>query len=342
MEFGTVPELDRLEQLLSESTHPLVSVQVIHTERYQGRDYPVHAVTLGGQSGPHVPTLLLMGGVHGLERIGSDVIIAYLQTLLARLRWDEQFQFLLSRMRLVLLPMLNPVGVMLHRRANARGVDLMRNAPTESDEPGMALALHRGQRWTPRLPYYRGRGLEPELSSLSRFFCEQLFSASTLVALDVHSGFGTRDQIWFPYARSRKIFPRVAEVMGLASILEQAHPHHRYVIEPQCRHYTVHGDLWDYLYDMHAERHTDRVFVPLTLELASWGWIRKNPRQFLSRLGLFHPIKPHRVTRVLRRHSGLFDFLSRVTAAPSAWARVDPATRHVLEHEARRTWPVLA
>lgn len=341
MERGTLPELDRLEATLERLDHPLVHVQAIHTERHQGRDYPVHVITLGQPATPRHPIFMLMGGVHGLERIGTQVIISYMETLASRLRWDDQLLHLLSRAQIVLLPLFNPIGVLLHQRANARGVDLMRNAPPHGNPAVLPARLYRGQQLSPRLPYYRGRGLEPEVVALEQFCRETLFQASVLLTLDVHSGFGTRDQLWFPYAHTRRMFPRTAEIMALSRLLDEASPHHRYVIEPQARHYTVHGDLWDYLHALHTEERKDAVFLPLTLELASWGWIRKNPRQFLSRLGLFHPIKPHRVTRVLRRHLGLLDLLSRVTAAPNAWTGFDQAMRHTLEHEARREWPEL-
>ena len=341
MERGTLPELERLESLLERLRHPLVHVRTIHTEHHQGRDYPIYTITLGRPAMAQQPTFLIMGGVHGLERIGTQVIIAYMETLASRLRWDQQLQHLLERVQLVLLPLFNPVGVLLHRRANARGVDLMRNAPVRTKARVLPPRLYQGQALSARLPYYRGKGVEPEVLALEQFFREVLFQASTLLTLDVHSGFGNRDQLWFPHAYSRRMFPQTAEMMALTQLLEEASPHHRYVIEPQSRQYTVHGDLWDYLHDLHNETRGDAVFLPLTLELASWGWIRKNPRQFVSRLGLFHPIKPHRVTRVLRRHLGLFDLLSRVTAAPDAWTGFDEAMRHTLEHEARRLWPEL-
>lgn len=336
-----MPELDRLQSLIASYAHPMMRVEILHQERYRGRDYPLHVITLGAPSEATAPTLFLMGGLHGLERIGSDVIIAYLQNLLSRLRWDESFLHLLQRMRIVMLPIFNPIGILQQRRANGRGVDLMRNAPVESAEPALATAVYRGQDLTPWLPYYRGNGLEPEIQALLGYCQRSLFHASPLVTLDVHSGFGGKDQIWFPYAHTRKVFPRMAEVMALASVLEEAQPHHRYVVEPQCQHYTVHGDLWDFLYHEHTREHPKQVFLPLTLELSSWGWIRKNPRQFMTPLGLFHPIKPHRVTRVLRRHLGLLDFLCRATAGSRAWADVSEAARHTLDHEAARKWPAL-
>lgn len=342
MERGTLPELQELEWILTELDHPLARVEVLHTERHRGRDYPVHVITLGGDRDPtRQPALLLMAGVHGLERIGSQVLLAYLRTLASRLRWDGQLEHLLGRSRIVLIPLFNPIGVLLHRRSNARGVDLMRNAPVDSRIEASPLSLYRGQTLSPRLPYYRGQGLEPELLALTSFCRERLFSDSPLIALDIHSGFGFKDQLWFPYAHSRRLFPETAEIMALLRLLDESHPNHCYVAEPQSRNYTVHGDLWDHLYQVHHAQLASSPFLPLTLELASWVWIRKNPRQFISKLGLFHPIKAHRVRRVLRRHLGLLDFLTHVTASPRGWTPLSEARRSVLELEARKRWPEL-
>src|SRR6185295_12711058 len=64
-------------------------------------------------------------------------------------------------------------------------------------------------------------------------------------------------------------------------------------VEPTARSYTIAGDLWDYLYDRAVER--GRRLLPLTLEMGSWAWVRKNPIQALTALGRFNPIKPHRL-----------------------------------------------
>ena len=57
----------------------------------------------------------------------------------------------------------------------------------------------------------------------------------------------------------------------------------------------------------------------MTLELGSWRWIRKNPRQLFSRLGMFNPVKAHRTERVLRRHTNFLDFLTRAAFASQRW-----------------------
>ena len=38
------------------------------------------------------------------------------------------------------------------------------------------------------------------------------------------------------------------------------------------------------------------------MEMGSWTWVKKNPRQFFSLLGIFNPLIQHRQLRVLRRH----------------------------------------
>jgi len=79
------------------------------------------------------------------------------------------------------------------------------------------------------------------------------------------------------------------------------------------------SDLWDHLHDRRRAV-CGGVLLPLTLEMGSWTWVRKNPAQILSSLGRFNPTKPHRHRRTLRRHLPLLDFLLHATAAHRAWA----------------------
>ena len=73
------------------------------------------------------------------------------------------------------------------------------------------------------------------------------------------------------------------------------------------------------------------VFLPMTLELGSWLWIRKNPRQLFSRQGIFNPIKAHRTQRVLRRHADLLDFLTRAAYAAPHWLPADDRRAQLLQ-----------
>ena len=125
--------------------------------------------------------------------------------------------------------------------------------------------------------------------------------------------------------------PHLAEIHALKEIFDRAHSHHRYLFEPQSRHYLTHGDLWDWLYRK-ACSDPARRFLPLTLEMGSWLWVRKNPRQVFSRQGLFNPLIGHRQQRVLRGHMLWFDFLVRAAASHARWL---PQAEARSEHERR-------
>ena len=303
---------------------------------------PVYALELGSTA-PEAPAVGFFGGVHGVERIGSQVVLAFLHTVVERLRWDDSLAQLLERLRLVFMPVVNPGGMLLHTRANPAGVDLMRNAPI--DAPGRVPMLLGGHRLGPALPWFRGRPnepMQPEAAGLCELVERRLMGQPFSVAVDCHSGFGTRNHIWFPYARSRDPIDSLADVYALRTLFRSTHPHHSiYIIEPQSRRYTTHGDLWDYLYDRSRgpvpNSAGSKVFLPLTLEMGSWLWIRKNPLQIFGRLGLFNPIEPHRVRRILRQHLTFFDFLVRAALSHARW-RPTEAQRAGLFESAAAYW----
>lgn len=319
-----LPELQALEAVIAAGGDRLE----VRTWPASGpRALPVHAIALGN---PRAEAAVgYFGGVHGLERIGAQVVVAWLQGLVARLRWDVTLHRQLEQVRVVFMPLVNPGGMLRGTRANPAGVDLMRNAPVDADEPVPLLV--GGQRLTAGLPWYRGPAgapLQPESAALCETVERELLGRPFSVALDCHSGFGLSDRLWFPYAHTRKPPPQLAELQALAQAFDAAHPHHPYVVEPQCRQYLAHGDLWDHLVLASAAR--GGTFLALTLEMGSWLWVKKNPRQLFSRHGIFNPLLAHRQQRVLRRHHALLDFLLRAAAGAPLWlpAPQDRAAMH--------------
>lgn len=314
--YDALPELHQLELLLRHAPAP-VSAEVLAMIPAKSQQYPIYAIAVG-KAKPDKPVLLLTGGVHGLERIGTQVLLAYLESICSRLRWDHSFATLFDRVQLYLLPLLNPGGMALGRRSNPRHVDLMRNAPQDCEE-GAAFLLG-GHRVSKILPWYRGEvdELEAENRALTNFVRSHLFQAPCSLVLDCHSGFGRTDRLWFPYAKSSTTpIMHLAQMHRLRELLFQTYPHQNYIFEPQARHYRCHGDVWDHLYDEAvAAKH---LMLPLTLEMGSWNWVRKNPFQLFRSHGLFHPMKPHRVKRVLRSHLILFEFLLQASAASADW-----------------------
>lgn len=314
-----LPELIELNRLLDDAPGAL-SARVPHTVEIDGVALPIHVLTLGNPD-PAMPGIGYFAGVHGLERIGTRILLVFLRGLLSRLKWDPLMQRQLEMLRMVFVPLANPGGMWRDTRSNPAGVDLMRNAPLDALE--RVPSLLGGQRFSARLPWYRGPAvgpMQPESLLLEKVVHEELSQRRFSLALDCHSGFGARDRIWFPYAHTAAPFPNLPEVHALKELFERTYPTHNYVIEPQSRQYLAHGDLWDHFYlGARARAGGERVFLPLTLEMGSWLWVKKNPRQFFSLQGLFNPRPGHRQHRILRRHLLWLDFLARAACGWENW-----------------------
>ncbi|HEX6703914.1 MAG TPA: M14 family zinc carboxypeptidase [Albitalea sp.] len=327
-------ELSELQRLVAEGGAHLSQRIACHID-CGGQRFPVPVVTLGNPA-PGVPAVGFFGGVHGLERIGAEVVLAFLRSLVMRLAWDEMLHRQLESLRMVFMPLVNPGGLWRGTRANPNGVDLMRNAPVDARDP--VPFLIGGQRLSSALPWYRGPAhapMEAESQALCRVVEDELLARPFSIAVDCHSGFGLRDRIWFPFAHTARPIEHLPEVHALATVFDQALLHHRYVIEPQSRQYLTHGDLWDHLYLRAAER-PGRLLLPLTLEMGSWLWVKKNPRQLFSRHGMFNPLAEHRQQRVLRRHVQALDVVARAALSHARWLPAGEAReRHREEALAR-------
>ncbi len=313
-----LPELFELERIIADGRLRGFETRVLCEAESGKHKLPVYALSIGNTD-PDVPAVGFFGGIHGLERIGTQILLVFLKSLVARLRWDQMLHRQLEQVRLVFMPLVNPGGMLQGTRCNPGGIDLMRNAPVEAG--ASAPFMVGGQRYSARLPWYRGAAggaMEAESQALCAVVREELLSRKFSVALDCHSGFGMRDRIWFPYAHTPAPIAHLPEIHALKSLFDATYPNHDYLFEPQSRQYLTHGDLWDHLYQEAIEQ-SDRVFLPLTLEMGSWRWVKKSPRQLFSRLGIFNPVAPHRLQRVLRSHLVWLEFLGRVGCASRDW-----------------------
>lgn len=272
------------------------------------KKFPLWKISCGNKK-PDAVTLILVGGVHGLEKIGSQLCISLMEKYFELSFWDPVFQAQLKLLRLVFIPMVNPVGVFNLKRSNGNGIDLMRNSPIVAKDP--VPFLIGGHRFSNKLPWFQGivnQKMEIESQFLVNSVLSETNSSQAVISLDIHSGFGLNDQIWFPWAFTKKPFPRLDLMQLMTEYFETTCPDHVYKIEPQSKVYCTHGDLWDYL--LHDQIKNSK-FLPLTLELGSWIWIKKNPLQIFNIEGLFNPIKQHRIKRTFRRHQVFVDFLTR-------------------------------
>ncbi len=336
--YHSLPELDALERTI-EVLSPHADIQTLAKINTRGKEFPLYSISLGSKD-PKAPVLGLFAGVHGLERIGTRIVIAYLQTLAELMSWDETVSNLLKKSRLVLVPLINPGGMYLKARANPNGVDLMRNSPIEAESTSKWF-LAAGHRISPVLPWYRGEekaAMELESKAVCDFVEKSIYPSRMALTVDFHSGFGKIDRFWFPYAKTKAPMPDISKVYALKNLLDRTYPNHVYCVEPQSKQYRTHGDLWDYLYDNHLKDRGEKLFLPFTLELGSWLWVKKNPSQLFSLLGPFNPQQRHRYQRILRRHVTLIDFLWRAILSPRSWVEQDESTVMELKSKAMDLW----
>jgi len=314
-----IDEIRQIEKIIQE-LGPLVRSEVLAFSESGDAKLPIYKLSFGSED-PKAPVVGLIGGVHGLERIGSQVCVSLLQSFSELLLWDEGLKYSLKNLRVFFIPVVNPLGILQKTRSNPQGVDLMRNAPIEGEAPPRLLGGHR---YSAKLPWYRGQvgaPMQVEAQALVDAVQKELFQSSTGITVDFHSGFGLQDQIWFPYAKTTKPFPGIAEAHAFKSLFDRTYPNHFYRVEPQALNYTTHGDLWDYLYDQYTEKGpSSGVYLPLCLEMGSWMWVKKNPLQLFNIHGHFNPVKTHRMKRTLRRHNTFFEFILRAALSPDSWA----------------------
>jgi Zinc carboxypeptidase len=331
----TLPELSELERLM-ELGRGHLEVRVACEVSSGDKRFPVYQLSLGNPD-PKLPSIGFFGGIHGLERIGTQVLLYFLRGLIARLEWDKSLHYLLQDVRLEFMPLINPGGMWQSTRCNPQGVDLMRNAPIEATD--RVPFLLGGHRISPHLPWYRGVSgaeMESENQALCRIVQVELLARPFSIAVDCHSGFGLRDRVWFPYAHSVDPIAHLADILTLEELFQQNYPNSRYLFEPQSLQYRTHGDVWDYLYQQ-AQQDKSKTFLPLTLEMGSWLWVKKNPRQLFSRQGMFNPSVEHRLHRVLCGHTVWLDFLMRAACSYDNWLVKGP-TRNRLQERAVARW----
>jgi len=324
-EFDYQKELvKRAKKLAQKSQIPIV-VEKRDSIRFdykkKKKNLSIYSFVIGSRD-KTAPTFGLFGGVHGLEKVGTHVILSYLDTLFNLLNWDDNVSDFFKTHRLVTIPLINPAGMFLGKRSNANNVDLMRDAPVEADEG--APKILGGHYLSPKLPFYRGDpdSMQKESLILEQFLIDEVFPAKVSLALDCHSGFGAKDRLWYPYAKTKNPIKDIAHYQAIEKIYNKTHPNNVYSIETQSQSYTANGDLWDHFYDQfqsNYKKNKKHLFLPWTLEMGSWLWVRKNPPQILSSLGIFNPTKPHRLRRTLRRHKPLLNFFLRIASNHKTW-----------------------
>ena len=317
----------------------LVEFETLTEINYKGDHFPIYSFTIGSKDST-APTLFITGGVHGIERVGAQLAWSLLKTTLDRLLWDKALQEMFTKIRLVFIPLVNPVGYAKFKRCNGNDVDLMRNAPVVAvDKTHFLLG---GQRFSRHLPWYQGKlnVLEEENNALYIKFFKSAKDSLCVISVDFHSGFGMKDRLWFPFSYTKEPFHHLPEMHAFNRLFDETYPYHIYRVEPQSKGYLLNGDVWDYFYLKLREQNPTSVYLPLTLEMGSWIWVKKNPLQLFSKQGIFNPIKEHRLKRTYRRHNLLFDFLLKSLYSHEVWSNLDTTIRQKHIQSAKDLWYV--
>ena len=99
------PEYEEIVSL-SKTWGQFGKVQNLVRVQDSNNNYDLYSFSIGCNN-PEAPSLILTSGVHGLERIGTQVNLSFMQHLVARLPWDECLHDQLKKMRITFFPLVN-------------------------------------------------------------------------------------------------------------------------------------------------------------------------------------------------------------------------------------------
>ncbi|TGL20513.1 DUF2817 domain-containing protein [Leptospira bourretii] len=290
------------------------------TKTEVGFRFPIYVLEIGKESAIKRNVAGLVAGVHGLETIGIRVLLDFLDDLFARKTSELYREIKDGELGIVCIPILNPGGVAMKRRSNPNGVDLMRNSGVEAVK---APFFFGGHKISNVFPYYRGNILQAESRVLDRFYSEYFLPAkNTMIpVIDIHSGFGAVDHVWWPYAGTHDQCVDESLFQKIANHLTTRLNHILYRFGPQSETYTTHGDLWDRLYNEFQKTKElsptkDSRFLPLTLEIGTWSDIQLDPWKVFRKRGIFNPARESKKESIISHRKFLTDVLRLAKMKP--------------------------
>ena len=178
----------------------------------------------------NVPTVLLIGQIHGEEPLGVEIVMDILQTLLKKGTASNSISKISTQYNIWFIPTLNPEGFQivnsgkyaLQRKnktdtnRNGRfdygidGVDINKNFPLNWNNQALAK---------PSSPYYRGRkpSSEKETQALIRFFKTE----SILLSFCYHSSYNGayNERIYFPWIHKGDVSADFKDMKFFAKLL---------------------------------------------------------------------------------------------------------------------------
>lgn len=283
------------------------------TRTKEGFRFPIYVLEIGKEKAIKQNVAGLVAGVHGLETIGIRVLLDFLDDLFSRKNSELYREIKDGELGIVCIPILNPGGVAMKRRSNPGGVDLMRNSGVEAVK---APFFFGGHKLSNVFPYYRGNVLQAESKVLDRFYNKYLLPAENFMipVIDIHSGFGAVDHVWWPYAGTHEQCIDERLFQKIANHLTTKFNHILYRFGPQSETYTTHGDLWDRLYNQYQKAKlksnpNGSRFLPLTLEIGTWADIQLDPWKVFRKRGIFNPARESKQELIISHRKFLTDVL---------------------------------
>jgi carboxypeptidase T len=251
----------------AQQKHPDIATVETIGKSYLQR--PIEVIRISS-SDKDVPRVLFVGGIHGLEKVGVEMVIRLMDRLLEGHGTDQRITTMLEQRQVWLVPVLNPDGYATSRRKNARGVDLNRNFAVGFSSPGSAS---RWRLW----PFYAGPSpySEPETRAIKDLTARVPFS----IALSFHSFGGL---INFPYGHTRtpakdnKLFRAISQEM------RKRQPHEKYAARQLSWLYKPKGSLEDDLYEHGGT-------LAFLIEMMRWFPRLMRPTVFWRRFSWFNP-----------------------------------------------------
>ncbi len=299
------PEVKKI-RILSEKFPELIKMELLDHIEHNGYRAPVYAFYIGHKPDPKLPTVAFFSCFHGVEWIGGKVLSDYIEHIVRDINWDTDARANIAKINICGIPVVNPVGRIERTRQNARGIDLMRNAPVIAEK---ALFLLGGQKWSKNLPWYMGEGIEKENQIVLNFLDENVFPSEFKITLDIHSAFLRHPRIWMPYASGKKVPDKEKKIfMEIKKYLYTIYKHHPYKYEKQTNLYSTHGDFWDYNFDNYLAKGKG-TYLPLTLEISSYKWAIKNILSRWTMEAVFNPLDRRKGRDEYIKHMMIFDFI---------------------------------
>jgi hypothetical protein len=127
--YRTYDDYNNEMAALAAANPGFVTVKTAPHQTLEGRDVRSLEITNDVDASDGKPVYFLMGGIHGNEWPGMEDSLEFAYDVISNAKSNPKVAALFDRVRLIVLPVTNPDGLVHFTRPNVHGVDLNRNYP---------------------------------------------------------------------------------------------------------------------------------------------------------------------------------------------------------------------